>query len=265
MSKAVTTKAESQVSTEVADLAAWGAPQPLGTDIVLSKILPMQSTSKLVQDGKAMFGEFRDSVTGEKLGSITEPKAWIPFHVQKFWDILEPNEAGSFKFVRMEPLIEDPTKPGYNDNLPWMDKVNGVETKRVRRMNFYMIDPNQVADGSAIPYILSFKSTSYKEGKKLYTQMYMRNRKVGLPPPGFTIVLAGSKQKNDDGSWIVPEYELGRKATPEEMKECLNWFQLINKGGVKVDDSDLESDTADTGMDPLDVMQGANPSGTGAF
>lgn len=256
MSKDVTVKQDTSISTEVHNLADWGGPMPLGSDIVLSKILPMQSTSEFVQDGKAAFGEFRDSLTGDKLGSITEPRAWIPFHVMKYWDILQPDDAGKFKFIRMEPLIENPADPGYNDNLPWMDKVDGVETKRVRRMNFYMIDPNQVEDGSAIPYILSFKSTSYKEGKKLYSQMYMRNRKVGLPPPGYTIILAGSKQKNDDGAWIVPEFELGRKATPAEMTECLSWYKLITKGGVQEDNSDLEADAA--------TVQGED-TGTGNF
>lgn len=257
MSKELTTKTTNAVSTDVANLSEWGAPQPLGSDIVLSKILPMQSTSKLVQDSKAQFGELRDSVTGEKLGSLTETLDLIPFHVQKFWDILEPNEKGDFKFVRMEPLIENPADPGYNDNLPWLDKVNGVDTKRVRRMNFFCIRPEQVEDGSAIPYILSFKSTSYKEGKKLYTQMYMRNRKVNLPPPGYTITLSLTKQKNDDGSWVVPEYTLGRKSTPAEMQECLNWFKMIGKGGVKVDDSDLESETT--------AMPEGDDTGTGNF
>ena len=88
--------------------------------------------------------------------------------------------------VRSEPLIEDPTKEGYNDNLPWNDKENGIEIKRVRRMNFYVMLPKQIDAGTAVPYVLSFKSTSYREGKKLFTQMYMRNRKANLPPPGIS-------------------------------------------------------------------------------
>ena len=259
---AVVVKEQNAVSTDVNQLADWGGQMPLGTDVVLSKILPMQLTSKLVADAKAAFGEYRDSITGEKLGSLTEPRAWIPFHVQKYWDIMQPNAEGDFKFVRMEPLVENPADPAYNDNLPWLDKVDGVETKRVRRMNFYMIDPNQVVDGSAMPYILSFKSTSYKEGKKLYTQMYMRNRKVGLPPPGYTIVLGLDKQSNDDGKWVVPTYELGRKANQAEITECLNWYKLITKGGVKVDESDLETEVAD---EALSVMQEGQDAGTGNF
>lgn len=245
MSKEVVAKAKSEVSTEVASLSEWGAPQPLGQDIVLSKILPMQGMSKLVMDGKAQFGEFRDSVTGEKMGSIVEPLVLLPFHVEKFWDVQQPNEKGDFKWVRTEPLIENPADPKYNDNLPWMDKeklADGsmVETKRIRRMNFYVLRPSEIEAGTSIPYILSFKSTSFKEGKKLYSQMYMRNRRANLPPPGYLIVLGGRKDKNDDGTWVVPEYELGPKASAEQIQEALNWFKLIQKGNVKVDDSDLQ-------------------------
>lgn len=259
MSKSIATKVENAVSTEVSSLADWGTPVSLGQDMVLAKILPMQGTSQLVTDGKAMFGEFRDSLTGAKLGSITEPIALVPFHVQKFWDIQEMNEEGKYKWVRTEPLVENPVDKNYNDNLPWSDKVDGVDIKRVRRMNFFVLVPSEIEKGTSIPMVLAFKSTSYKEGKKLLTQMYLRNLKEKLPPPGYTIVLSGIKQKNDDGQWVIPQFELGRKSTPAEMTECLNWFKLINKGGVKVDESDID-DATDVSSTPV-----GEDTGTGAY
>jgi hypothetical protein len=265
MSKELEVKKNNAVSTEVADLSEWGTENVIGSDLLLAKILPMQGMSKLVMDGKAVVGEFRDSLSGEKLGSIAEPFAIIPFHVEKQWDILEPNEAGDFKWVRTIPLIENPTSPGYNDNLTWMDKETRedgkvVQVKRVRRMNFYVLIAKHIEEGSAIPYVLSFKSTSYKEGKKLLNQMYLRNRKINLPPPGFNIILGGRKDKNEDGTWIVPEYELGPKSTPEQLNEALYWFKLIKKGGVKVDESDVQSGDLNE-MDTRDVGE----DGTGDF
>lgn len=245
-----TTKA---VSTDV--VSDWGSDVYLGVnDIIIPKILPMQGLSQMVTDGKAMMGEFRDSLSGEKLGSITEPIAVVPFHVEKVWDILE--ESGDqFKWVRSEPLIEDPTKPGYNDNLPWNDKVDGLDIKRIRRMNFYVMLPKQIDEGSAVPYVLSFKSTSYREGKKLFTQMYMRNRKANLPPPGYTFVLSGVKQKNDKGTFVVPSLELGPLTPASHIAECLNWYKLIKKGSVKVDASEEET---------IDVS-GVADAGTGDY
>lgn len=256
--KELQVKEANEVSTEVANLSEWGDAPVFGQDIVLSKILPMQGMSKLVMDGKAVFGEYRDSVTGEKMGSIAEPIPLIPFHVEKFWDVQEPNESGQFKWVRTEPLIENPADKGYNDNLPWMDKIDGKEVKRIRRMNFYCLRPSEIDKGQEVPYILSFKSTSYKEGKKLFSQMYLRNRRANLPPPGFVIILSGFRDKNEDGAWVVPTYELGPKSTPEQIQAALNWFKLIKKGGVKVDDSDLQD------VDQMSFSE-ADDEGTGAF
>lgn len=234
------------------DTATWGSDVYLGvSDIVIAKILPMQGLSQLVADGKAMMGEFRDSLSGAKLGSITEPFPIIPFHVEKVWDILE-EQGDQYKWVRSEALVEDPLKPGYNDNLPWNDVVDGINVKRVRRMNFFVMLPSQIATGEAVPYLLSFKSTSYREGKKLFTQMYLRNRKANLPPPAYTFILSGVKQKNDKGTFITPTLELGPKSTPEQITECFNWYQLVKKGAVKVDT------TEDVVVDAVDIMQEGN-------
>lgn len=260
MSKEVVTKKVNEVSTDVTAMAGWeDTGVTLGQDLVIAKILPMQGMSKLVTDGKATFGSFVDSLTGVKLGSVTEPIAMVPFHVEKFWDIQEMNEEGKFKWVRTIPLVENPADENYNDNLTWSDKENGVEIKRVRRMNFYVLLNKEIDDNSAVPYILSFKSTSYKEGKKLLSQMYMRNRKVNLPPPGYNIILRGEKKSNDDGTWIVPEYDLGPKSTPEQMQEALNWFKVIRKGGVKVDESDVQAE------DDAQMSFDVDDAGTGKF
>ena len=217
----------------------------------------------LVGDGKANIGEFRDSLTGVKLGSIAEPIEVIPFHVEKFWDIQKDDGSGQFQWDRSEPLNEDPVSPMYNDNLPWMDKENGVDIKRIRRRNFYVLLPSEVANDADVPYIFSFKSTSFKEGKKVYTQMYMRNRRAKLPPPGYSFKIGGIKTKNDKGTFIVPTVELGRTTTEREIKAALAWFKLIKQGGVKVDDSDV------TGMtDAADLVQDDKPftaDGTGSF
>lgn len=255
-SKSLTTKpaAEVALSTTVED---WGTDVFLGgQDIIIAKILPMQGPSELVTDGKAVIGEFRDSLSSEKLGSIADPIHIVPFHVEKVWDILE-EDGDQFKWVRSEPLIEDPVKPGYNDNLPWNDKENGIDIKRVRRMNFYVMIVSQLEGGTAMPYVLSFKSTSYREGKKLFTQMYMRNRRSNLPPPAYTFKLSGTKEKNDKGTFIVLKIDLDRRSTNEEMKECLSWFQLIRKGSVKVD-------TSEDGVSAAEVVPDA-PSSEGRF
>lgn len=228
-------KKESQVPAAMT-AEAWGADVAIGgQDIVIAKILPMQGMSQLVDQGTAKVGEMRDSLTGALIAGIDQAFDFIPFHVEKFWDVYEGGE-----FTRTEPLIENPQQAGYNDNLQWQDG----ETKRVRRMNFYGLLAGEVEAGTSVPYILSFKSMSFKEGKKLFTQMYLRNRRANLPPCGFVVRVKGVKRENDKGKFIVPVIELGRKANEGEVKEAYNWYTLIKKGGVKVDDSDVKGQEA---------------------
>jgi len=242
--KAVAVKTANEVATEV--IQDWGTPQFVGSsDIVIPKILPMQGLSQLVMDGKAMFGEFRDSVNGTLLGSLDKPFEVIPFHLDKVWDIKLEQADGSFKWSRTIPLIENPMDAGYNDNLTWEGEENGLKVQRIRRMNFYVMLPSEVASGEGMPYMLSFKSTSIKEGKKLFTQMYVRNLRASLPPPGYVITVAGLKQKNDKGTYAVPTISVGRKSTAAEINECLSWFKLVKKGAVKVDERDVQGETVE--------------------
>ena len=236
MSKEVTTKTTNQLSTEQLT-QDWGVPTGPSQDMVIPKILPMQLTSVLVSEGKAVMGEFRDSVSGQLLGTIDKPMEIIPFYVEKQWDIMHMKD-GQYQYSHSMPLVENPLDQNYNDNLQWEGEENGVKVRRVRRMNFFVLLPKEVESGESMPYALAFKSTSAKEGKKLWTQMYVRNVRAGLPPAAYTFMLSGVKQKNDKGSFCVPQVALGRKATDKELQECLSWLKLIRKGVVKVDTSE---------------------------
>lgn len=245
MSNEVTVKQESVVATQE-ELAAWGTGNNLSSkDVVIPKILPMQGLSQMVADGKASMGEFRDSVNGSLVGSIDKPFSIIPFHVEKVWDIKEEQADGSYKYSRSVAIDENPLSPGYNDNLPWEGEENGLKVQRIRRMNFYVLLPSEVEANESIPYVLSFKSTSIKEGKKLFTQMYVRNLRAQLPPPGFVVEIGGQRVKNDKGTFIVPTVKPSRKATAAEVSEAFSWFKMVKKGAVKVDNSDLHTDAAE--------------------
>lgn len=219
----------------------WGVPTGPSQDMVVPKILPMQPTSVYVTEGKAIMGEFRDSINGNLIGSIDKPFEIIPFYLEKQWDV-QTMQEGQFKYDHSLPLIENPMDANYNDNLKWEEEVQGQLLRRIRRMNFYCLIPSEVTGGGAMPYVLSFKSTSLKEGKKLYTQMYVRNLKAQLPPAAYLFTIGGVRQKNEKGSFIVPNVSLGRRATNEELTECLSWLKLIKKGTVKVDNSDLAAE-----------------------
>lgn len=255
--KEVTVKDEKAVALTTDQLTNdWGVPTGPSQDMVVPKILPMQGLSKLVIARKAQIGDFCDSISGKKLGSIDAPIEIIPFFCQKSWDISEQQADGSYKYLKSLPLVENPMSKEYNDNLTWEGEDKNkdgklVKVKRIRRLNFFCMLPSEIASGTSIPYVLSFKSTSLKEGKKLWSQMYVRCTRAGLPPAAFHFTIGGVMQTNEKGTFVVPTVNEGARTTQAELAECLSWIKMINKGAVKVDTSDEvetehEGDTSDT-------------------
>lgn len=256
-SKEVAVVEQTTKAVALTDVPDWGGDVFLGAqDIIIPKLLIMQPTSDMVTEGNAVMGEFRDSVSKEKLGSIADPINFIPFHVEKVWDILEQQDDEQYKWRRSEPLIEDPLKPGYNDNLKWTDIENGINIKRVRRMNFYVMLASQLKEGNAVPYVLAFRSTGYREGKKVFTQMYLRNRRAGLTPAAYSFELSGVRQKNEKGAFIVPSVAMGPATNAAHVGECLEWYKLIKKGAVKVDAAEEET------LSAVEVMSEAATMGS---
>lgn len=230
----------------------WGVPTGPSQDMVIPKILPQQGLSKFVVDRKAMIGEFRDSLSGKLVGSIDKPFEMIPFYCQKVWDIQAQQADGTYKYAKTIPLVENPLAPDYNDNLTWEGEEDGVKVKRIRRLNFFVLLPEEVADGSAMPYVLSFKSTGLKEGKKLWSSMYVRNAKAQIPPAAFSFKVGGKMVTNDKGSFVVMGLDQGRKSTEAELKECLSWLKLVRQANVKVDNSDVEHTEVEVTSEPTE-------------
>lgn len=235
MSKELKAKEAGAVSTEVQQ---WGSEVNVGKDLLISKVLTMQGLSELVTDADAKIGEFRDSITKELLGDITNPVAFVPFHVRKLWDISESIDGGNtYKWVKSIPLVEDPTKEDYNDNWEWVVQEGTKTVKRVRRLDFFCLIASQIGNG-ALPVTISFRSTSYKAGQVLLNQMYVRNKMVNKSPAGVVMNLGGIKDKNEKGTYIITQAVPLRAATTEEQNEAFYWYKLINSSNVVVDESD---------------------------
>ena len=184
MSKEVTKKTSTDVAISQADLAEWGDQDISSNDIMISKILPMQGMSKLVMDRKAQLGEYRDSVTGELLGSIDDPLEFIPFHVDRLW-LVQKEINGKFEFQGFEPITRE------NEDRQWEQMENGSKFRYDWNYMFYVILPKDVQDGIPTPYIVNFRRTSVKGGKKIMTQMFVRNEQVGKTPASTAMKLNG--------------------------------------------------------------------------
>lgn len=229
MSNEVVNKNKTDITVQ--DMAAdWcEKPELSANDLVIPKILAMQGLSNFVTEGKAKFGDFVNSITGEVLGDMSKPLEFIPFYMTKYWAISK-KVNGKFEFNSIEPCNTN------NENLPWEFQVDGVEHTRQLNRAFYVL-----VEGQPLPLILSFKGMSSNAGKILATQMYTINSVKKIPPPGMTMELHGRKQQNDKGTFIVLDVRVKGETPKEKVAECLNWFRTIKSTQVRHDNSDLET------------------------
>lgn len=228
------------------DLSQWGQAPISSKDIVIPRINLMQGLSNMVTEGEAVFGEFRDSLANKKLGDFKQGFQIIPFHMRKIFVEYDATDKTDKKYLRTVDITPQ------NENLPYEDmgKNEKGETIYISRdyvLEFFCLLPSELKSGGELPYILSFRRTSLREGRKLATQMYVTNRGAGLPPPGLVVTVESGKQSNEKNSWAVAQVNLSpeatRKATNEEMGLALKWFKTVNSGAAKVDDTVYESET----------------------
>lgn len=222
------------------NLDAWGGGQTVtANDIIIPKILPLQYMSEKLKKKQGEYGEFRDTINNHLFGDLKTPFEFIPFYMEKKWIEFDmvPQKAGASKreFKQIVKIQDNPMLPGYNDELPLSEP--GIERDRI--MDFYVLIPSEVKAGEALPYVLSFRRTSLKAGKKLAHQMFIRNRVAKKVPAATVMLLSGNSVQNDQGEFVVQDVSVSRAATPEELVAAKHWFDMVGKGAVKVDDSDL--------------------------
>lgn len=218
--KELATTGSTEISAEVANM--WAPQEVSAKEIVMPKLMVMQGLSEMVTDGKAMFGEFRDSLTGGKLGGVSEPFEFIPFHLDKLIYVTK-RKAGSsddFSFYRVDKL------DSMTEQLPWNDTEGDMEIKRSHVYNFYAINP----DDTSMPIVISFKGMSLRNGKVLNTMAFVKSFIAGSFPPANHYKLIGTKTSNDRGTFVVISAEQGDKSSNEEIMAAAKWKKMLDSG-----------------------------------
>jgi hypothetical protein len=223
------------------DLKSWGKREIHATSVMIPRVLKMEFMSDKVKEGHAKFGEFRDSLSDEVVGTIDKPLVLIPIEVQEKWaiyDLVEKKGKTSREF--REIVVVD------GSNESWKYKETGLERDRI--MDVYCLLEEDLKNLpknwkelglKPLPKIFGFRRTSLRAGKKLYTQMYITNQSKNLPPPAVTIEVSGKKVDGDLGTYIVLDTKPGRNATPDEMQLAFHWYQAIKSGQTKADETEL--------------------------
>lgn len=288
MTKELTVKPDGHALAvaQASEMDEWGGSPISAKDLVIPRIDLMNGLSKQVTEGNAAFGEFRDSLTNRKLGDLKTPFEIVPFMMRKFWVDYEKPLQGKKIYLRQYPVTpqnEDQKYERKERNEAGREYI--VSSDYV--LQFFVLLAADVKEGSDIPYLVTFRRTSLKEGKKLATQMYVTNRGGSIPPAGKVVSLRSRKESNAENSWAVPEVLLdadharmsdaeylkhdngeyqknplgGRILDPiarAELNRALYWLKRVQTEKPKVDEDLSEDDS--TPVEPSNASVGTGPS-----
>jgi hypothetical protein len=148
--KALSVAPEAAMPATQAQDAAWGSEGLSNSDILVPKLLVMQGLSKLVSEGLANVGQIRDSLEGNLFGGMVKPKEnpqameVIPFSTFRTWVIFEKRN-GKDEYVKTVPITPE------NEAWPINEVVGGVEVRRDKCLNFYVLRPRRDQGRGCIP------------------------------------------------------------------------------------------------------------------
>lgn len=237
---AVAVQEPAQLPMKGSEQPAWGMEEIGASDIIMPKLLLMQGLSKMVSDGEAKLGEIVNSLTKEAIGGITNIKTKecksvevVTFKAFKTWLEFDKVE-GQWVYRRNFPHTVA------NADLALEETVNGIEVRRDLCLNYYVLLPDEIKAGSALPYVISFRRTSMPAGKKIASAQ-TRWKALGAPNPvchkSFLLSVV-MKTKETNNYWAF-EVEEGKNTDKLAQDECKKWYMALQKMNVKIDDSDL--------------------------
>jgi hypothetical protein len=231
MSKAVAKKEETAVAVNQENIGKFGAGID-ADDIIIPKVLLMQSISQLVDAEKAKAGDFVHSLDEVVIGAKEEKP--VEFIVLGMYKTLQTYEDD--KYVKTEPLTS------VNKNLPYEEVVGATKVNRTKVMNYYVIRPSDIEAMQVFPMVISFKRTSFKAGKKLATKLTMLEE-FGAPMYAKTFNLVATQEEGEKGKYYVMDIKDGRKSNDVEVKQAEKWMSRLETEDHKVDESEDEATT----------------------
>lgn len=205
-------------------------------DIIIPRVLMMQGMSKLVSAEQAVPGDLVNSVTNEIIGSLKKPMKFVPLMQFKTVIRSEKQPKGLPKYLGQESW--NPTK---HANLEWEEEVNGKTIYNTQCLNFYVMTEKDLDSPSAFPMLLTFRRTSYRNGKKLINH-FMQMDMMGAEPWFGMLELSTLKQTNDDGTFYVLDVKPVGQTNPKYAEKLRAWMDTLAKGTHLVDDTADESD-----------------------
>lgn len=223
-------KKEETAIAAAQDFGVWGEETVGQDDVLIPRIILMQPMNDEVTAGKVKMGDLYDNVNDIVVGGFDQPVAFLPFYHKVMWQRYKLTSGGG-KPEYIDTL-DDPQK---TKQLPFIeDHPDGYQIKNVRVSKFMGFLRNEDGEISSLPCEISFKSSSSKAGKKLFTQMYVTNKAARLVPCAYWISVETRRESNDSGTYAVMDVRKSTSASAEEIQQCVEWFHAVKNNEVQI-------------------------------
>jgi hypothetical protein len=234
---------KAELATQAMNPTSWGKVTLTKNDLIIPRLQLVQAMSEIVAQKKAAPGEIRDSLNNVLMAKEGITLEVIPLFVHKRFKVNKLIEGKGGKvekeFHEMINIQDNPTLPGFNDDLAWQDAetIEGklVPIERVRTYDMFFILPKS---GRDVAYVMSFASSNIKAAKNMILQMAI-NQEAGKTPAAYCFNLDITTKTKDRSTWFVIDSTLGREASEDEQGQAFKWYKRLQAGEAKVHD-DIE-------------------------
>lgn len=255
-SKEVAVKETTAVSTEVSgmfDMSLESAGDTLDAkDLRISKLtLIQQMTKKSYNTEKAPEGNYIDSIEKTDLGNsvdlfiMSDTSLWevkfLPKGATQKEYLATIDYTPANKDLRTNPRMlpefaQRAEKLGVD-----LDMLKAGEINEIKR--FYVVKVEDVMAGSAFPFIIDFKRSSYPAGIHLKNVFYRMRTQERLPSYAKVFTLSSEMETKDNNEFYVKKVSAGRMITPDEVKAVEQWVrEMMNNRDAYTDDESDEGE-----------------------
>lgn len=212
-----------------------GAGEEIDTmDILIPSLMLTQGLTKAVAKGKAKVGRYINSTDLKDHGDKVEV---IVMDSQKLWQEYKVVPNGKDEYLQTIEYYG-------NEKLPYQYKnEKGEDCTRKQVLKFFVLLLDEIKEGIAFPYTVSFKGGSKKAGRELSTH-FAKLRTKSLP--SFAKVFSlGTELVEDEHTYYVKTVDMGRDITREELDSVKQWLAELkaNKDRIVLDDSEEREET----------------------
>ena len=233
MSKKVTEELVKQTFSSTPAVLTPLAQQAFGDAVVtmdtvqLPRLLVINPTSKVKKQNKSFQdGDIVDSTNLDVVAESGNSVNAIPFALR----------FSVFRYVVVDGQKEMLDVIPYTGAVPYETVIDGKNVVQSPAMTAYFLLSSDVEKGEALPYVYTFKGSSYQAGKKLNTIMYVKNKMAGRAPWASVVSLNSIEKKNDKNEWFAMDCTQvkDRAANAQELAAAEFWYGEFSKGNVKV-------------------------------